>query len=365
MNSTRTIKILLPSEEHGRHSEGDFIRLKDNRILFAYSRYTTGGGKDSSPCAIAVMYSEDEGETWSDAVDIVHPDQYGCANVMSVSLLRFQNGDLGLEFGITGNGWTPRHVILRSSDEGQTFYEENDIFAEGYDGRFGLNNSRIVRLASGRLIVPYSIHPGAKKEAREGYPRPRISKFTFGHVVYSDDDGRTWKSSNDIICPPFTDTSKGLQEGGIIEIAPGILRSYWRSDVGHQYMSMSFDNGEHWTAPQRSRFTGPWSAMHMVRNPFNEKIYAIWNPIPLYNGRKFDNYNWGRSPYVLAEVSPDGNIPNDKLQVIENDPSHGYCYPAVLFTKENEMLMAYCCGGELTNRNCLAALKIAKVTIEQ
>ncbi len=358
MSDVREILTLYPTKEHGRHSEGDFIRLKDGGIMFVYSRYEGESSKDAADCAIAAMFSYDDGETWTEPRTIVHPSKYGVNNVMSVSLIRMLNGDIGLFFGRPAGKMKGIRMFLKSNDEGKTFYSEEECGTPLFHGRFGLNNDRIERLASGRLILPLSIHPGTPSDS----PNTRVSRFTHGHLIYSDDDGISWKSSSDRVFPPFTDTTKGIQEGGVIEIQPGILKSYWRTDVGHQYISMSFDNGDHWTAPHRSRFTAPWSPMKIDRNPFNNKLYAIWNPIPLYNGREFHNYNWGRSPFVWAELSDDITT-FGTLHTIEDDPARGYCYPAILFTKEDEMLRAYCCGGEDTGRNCLSALRMSKVKL--
>ena len=46
--------------------------------------------------------------------------------------------------------------------------------------------------------------------------------------------------------------------------------------------------------------------------------------------------------------------------VIESDPRHGYCYPAVFFTRDGHMLAAYCAGG-VADRSCLAPLKMIKL----
>ena len=91
-------KIVLslgPDGEFSRHSEGDFIRLNDGRILFIYSRFTQSY-HDDAPSDLVALTSEDEGETWSEPRIIIAASQFGVDNVMSVSLLRMQNGDIGL-----------------------------------------------------------------------------------------------------------------------------------------------------------------------------------------------------------------------------------------------------------------------------
>ena len=42
------IRLLPPGPGNARNSEGDFIQLKDGRILFVYTHFT-GGGSDHAP----------------------------------------------------------------------------------------------------------------------------------------------------------------------------------------------------------------------------------------------------------------------------------------------------------------------------
>ena len=58
----RLVYELPSSPESGRNSEGSFLRAPDGAILFAYSHYSTASSYDHSPCDIAMIRSEDEGE---------------------------------------------------------------------------------------------------------------------------------------------------------------------------------------------------------------------------------------------------------------------------------------------------------------
>jgi len=362
-DNIRIITAITPNEKYPRHSEGDFIRLRDGSIMLIYSRYFGGSYSDLADAGLAVCYSHDNGESWTEPTELLHPSQFGVTNIMSVSLMRMLNGDIGLFFGLAEPGFerfNNRHILLRSSDEGKSFRHCSFCDPTEYSGYFGLNNSRVERLASGRLITAQHIHPGAKKE-QTGNVRSRVSFRSFGVVTYSDDDGYTWKTSPDIICPSFTSTRRGLQEGGIIEIAPNILKSYFRTDKMYQYEALSFDGGEHWTAAQPSCFTAPWSPLKITRNPFTGKLYAIWNPIPLYNTRPFRHIDWGRTPYVYAELNDDASAFGE-IKTIEAEPDHGYCYPAVMFTAEDEMLIAYCSGGPEDGIG-LAKLTVTKIKL--
>src|SRR5450759_1304749 len=50
---------LLPVSNNPRNSEGDFITLKDGRILFIYTHYTGTSGDDHANAYLAGRYSQD------------------------------------------------------------------------------------------------------------------------------------------------------------------------------------------------------------------------------------------------------------------------------------------------------------------
>lgn len=75
------------SIDNGRNSEGAFVTLRDGRIIFAYTKYTTADRHDHAPSVIAARVSLDDGLTWTDQ-DRVLVDHADALNVMSVSLLR-------------------------------------------------------------------------------------------------------------------------------------------------------------------------------------------------------------------------------------------------------------------------------------
>lgn len=351
----RIVLDLRPDETYTRHSEGSFIRLTDGRIMYAYSRFTESVN-DDAPSHIAVCYSSDEGETWTSPQLLFDPKDFNSHNIMSVSLMRMQNGDIGIIFGSRSTPSVGYHHLIRSNDEGKTWYSFEKCSLSDREGYYVLNNDRVIRTTSGRLIMPVAFHRG-------GYDTKNPDRLYFdqrGVVSFriSDDDGRSWHESADTIGIPFTNTKSGLQEPGVIEMKNGVLWAYFRTDKMYQYESFSFDNGEHWTAAQQSRFTSPNSPMHIIRRP-DGALVSIWNPIPNYNGRNIIRGFAGRTPIVYA-VSNDDGINWSDPSVIEDDPNAGYCYPAAFFTNDSSMLISYC-SGKLEDKDCLAASSIMKI----
>ena len=85
---------LEPTSKNPRNSEGDFIKLKDGRILFVYTHFTEGSG-DHASAYLAGRFSDDSGKTWRNEDVMILPNEGGM-NIMSVSLLRFTNGKIAL-----------------------------------------------------------------------------------------------------------------------------------------------------------------------------------------------------------------------------------------------------------------------------
>ena len=83
-----------------------------------------------------------------------------------------------------------------------------------------------------------------------------------------------------------------------------------------------------------------------MKRGWDENIYAIWNPIPVYNGREVDKefFTGGRTPLVIAVSKDNGQTFTDPV-AFEEEPDRGYCYCALHFTKE-ALLPAYCAGGK-------------------
>jgi sialidase-1 len=346
-----------PVKGNPRNSEGAFIDLKDGRIMFVYSHYIGDSYSDDASAALARCYSSDGGVTWSERQVIIRPDDHGAKNVMSVSMLRMQNGDIGL-FYLIRYGWHDMRLHLRrSSDEGETWSEPVCcIEAPGY---FVTNNDRVIRLSSGRLIVAAARH----SLIRDPYAEER--QWDGRGVVYfyySDDDGYVWKESRNFSALNSYHTSSGLQEPGVVELSNGTIWAWARTDLGRQYEMFSRDGGETWTPPEPSVFTAPCSPLSVKRIPQNGYLLAVWNPIPNYQTRPLSKAGWGRTPLVAA-ISKDEGASWSNFITIDDDKDAGDCYTAIHFV-DDAVLLAYCAGGP-EDGICLAKLRVKRFFISE
>ncbi len=153
---------LEPGPDNPRNSEGDFIDLKDGRILFVYTRYTGDAGGDHAPAFLAGRYSGDGGKTWTTADKTILENEGGM-NVMSVSLLRLKNGAIAL-FYLRKNSEEDCIPMMRiSTDETATWSAPVPCITDK-QGYFVLNNNRVIQLKNGRLLLAVALHkvPGEK-----------------------------------------------------------------------------------------------------------------------------------------------------------------------------------------------------------
>ncbi len=371
VKSSEIICELRMGEDNPRNSEGSFLRLNDGNILFAYSRFHGGSENDGAPCDIAYLVLESDGSLPCSQKPkiLVSADEYeNSSNIMSVSLLRMENGDIGLFYLVKKNATekskiapepiVSEYMLRRLKDEsGFPKVSEVLVSSESSKSYKVINNDRVLRTSKGRLTVPYAKH--AAYYTSKGAEFDEKGKVK---LLYSDDDGFTWHENEnelELLSAPYTKT--GLQEPGIAELPDGRLYLYARTDMMYQYESFSDDGGHTWTPTAPSRFTSPRSPMKIAQNPYNNLYYSVWNPIPNYNGRMECEPHWGRTPIVIAESS-DG-IHFSPYYIIEDDPSRGFCYPGVFFLDEKTLLLSYC-SGHPSEPICLCSTTIRKVTLE-
>ncbi len=346
---------LPPVKGNPRNSEGAFIELMDGTIMFVYSHYIGESYADDAPAAIAKCYSYDRGRTWSQREIIFMPEEHDAKNLMSVSLLRMNNGDIGL-FYLIRYGWHDMRLHLRrSADEGKTWGEP--VCCINSPGYYVTNNDRVIRLSSGRIIVPTARHNNEKNKAERHFDPRGIAYF-----YYSDDDGNTWNQSKNFCAISTANTTSGLQEPGVIELKNGTLWAWARTDLGRQYEMFSKDMGETWTSPEPSCFTSPCSPLSIKRIPQNGYLLAIWNPIPNYQTRVLSKAGWGRTPLIGA-VSKDEGTTWENFFIIEDDEESGYCYTAIYFV-DDAVLLGYCAGGP-EDGCCLSKLKVKRILLSE
>ncbi|SHF41145.1 BNR repeat-like domain-containing protein [Arenibacter palladensis] len=322
-----TVLSLRPSADNPRNSEGDFIRLKNGNLLFVYTHYTQGSGSDHDPAHLASRYSEDNGNTWSAQYEVVLPNEGGM-NVMSVSLLRLQNGAIAL-FYLRKNSTVDCIPMMRiSTDEAKSWSSPIPCITDK-EGYFVLNNDRVIQLEDGRLMFAVAEHPTTEK----GFSA-RGNLFSY----YSDDNGETWTSSE--MVPNNTEII--TQEPGLIELNDGRIMMYIRASGGVQQLSFSEDRGASWSHIEPSAIYSPLSPATIEKVPGTKNWVMVWNN----NDGSDTTIKGKRTPLTIA-ISKDEGKTWVNIKNIATDPEGWYCYTALYFTDPRNLILGHCAGNRV------------------
>ncbi|MHB1022228.1 MAG: sialidase family protein [Acidobacteriaceae bacterium] len=342
LRKTRVLAMLPPGPDNPRNSEGSFVKLKDGRLLFAYSRFSGSTGNDDAPASIVGRYSSDYGKTWNKTdTPIVSSD--GSMNVMSASLLRLHDGRIAL-FYVQKKSTVDAHVYVRfSTDETHTW--SAPVLCIHDPGYYVLNNDRVIQTHTGRIIIPVALN------SADGKFSPRGTDMAY----LSDDGGATWRRSKDIlICP--TPSPNGLQEPGVVELKDGRIMMFMRTSMRSQYLSYSSDGGEHWTTAVPSTIKSPLSPASIKRIPSTGDLLLVWNDHSRVDPsfRATDHQFGKRTPLTVAISKDDGKTWTHARNIL-TDPNGCYCYTAIAFVHHRVLL-----GFSTTEKNlpCLSELEL-------
>ena len=340
---SQAVLRIAAQEGNPRNSEGAFVELRDGTILFAYSRYKGTSAHDHGNADIAMIRSKDFGKTWSDPEILVKSISGFGNNLMSISMLRLQNGRICLMYlrkTQLQDRIDCRPELKYSDDEGKNWSEARPII--GPTGYFVVNNDRLIQLKSGRLLVPVALH---RWRARPGEKNCWVEQRAIGLVFYSDDNGENWHEAPDWILPAVSNSSAGFQEPGVVELEDGRVMLWARTDLGCQYKAFSYDGGLNWSdlipAPE---FPSPLAPLSIKRDPVAGQLVAVWNDTTPKYGVVPHPHSWGRTPYVMA-FSKDSGKTWERHIAFEKEPDSGFCYCAIHFNSDGSFLLGYCSGG--------------------
>jgi len=231
-----------------------------------------------------------------------------------------------------------------------------------------MNNDRVIRLGTGRIVVPVAFHR-LNREPQNPLDFSAIDHRGIAVYYLSDDDGQTWRQSADWYGLPLSSGS-GLQEPGVVELKDGRVWSWCRTDQGQQWSLWSSDGGDHWTPPVPTRIMSPCSPASVKRIPSTGDLLMVWNdhersrnnkdlphPLPPLDPQPASA---GRTPLVAA-ISQDEGRTWSRRRCLETSPAHGFCYTAIHFV-EDHVLLAYCAGGQDVG-NVLRRLRMRQVPL--
>ncbi len=326
--------LAVSTPENKRNSEGDVLLLKDGRLLAAWSDFY-GGSDDAAPARISAVVSQDGGRTWSKRYTLL--ENTGKQNVMSVSFLRSRAGEV-LFFYLVKNSRTELYPeVRRSRNEGKTWSDAVRVVAD--PGYYVMNNARVVRLKSGRIVCPTSFVEtlGSRGES-------------FRTVMYvSDDDGRTWRRGKQTVSCP----KRGAMEPGLLEMKDGRLLQIIRTQVGRIWHSYSTDGGDTWTEANPWTVAAPEAPSTLARLPGKGELLLIYNPVVDLKA----GHSGPRTPLVAATSADEGRTWS-RPTTLESDPSATYAYTSATIHRSRVLLTYY------VERGGLLSLRFKSIPIE-
>ena len=255
----------VPSPD-GRRG-GSTVLLRDGSILLAYGKPNDLRAGPLGTVKIYGVISKDGGRSWGKERLIEHNPE---AQTGRPSFLRANDGAIWLfYYGFVhyGRGDDDPAVkarsdlwSIRSTNEGKTWGSRRRIWS-GYTGA----TNGAIQTRSGRLVVPFSF-----MEAR---PMRFLST-----VVYSDDNGRSWKQSNslDFHGKGGTGDHSGALEPVVVERKDGSLWMLIRTTRGEFWESISRDEGSTWSEARATDIVSTSAPAYLTRLA-SGRLAIAWN----------------------------------------------------------------------------------------
>lgn len=305
-------QIIAPATpEHPRNGEADIIQLKNGDLLLAYGRWNKGGG-DFDSAEIWAKTSHNSGKTWAD--DRVLVPNEGKLTTFSVSLLRTKPGEILMCY-ITKDDLEDCQIFFRRSlDEGRTWSSRTHFqMPQNYSGYAAITNARMIRLKNGRILAA----------GWDGWARDRV---IVSFVLYSDDDGRTWKKSTDADIRDIDSANlNGAQEPAVVELKDGRIMMLIRCDLGCIARSYSSDHGETWSKPELIKeLISPLAPSSIIRLPQTGDILLVWN------------YSRTRRTPLCTAISKDDGKTWEHIRTLEE--GRGFAYTSIISVKDKVLL---------------------------
>lgn len=352
MKKLSKVRDIIIYKDENYNSFPNAVKLKDGTIMVSFRQAPDWQAKyndvtHGDPSSIGVFVkSGDNAKTWSEKPGLIYRHffygvQDPCLNylkdgtVLSTFFMwKFHEREKPLE-----NSEKPHFVIdyyssemmdahtTRSFDSGKTWDEPVCIDYEGKEGKKASVRGNIVELGDGSIILGLPMY-GLDKNDR------------FIRIIKSFDNGKTWNKIYDL--GKSSDCFMG--EPNLFKTASGKLVCFIRThmvdggrnvyddgndDMSPMHVSYSYDNGNTWTVPEKTKYTSP--------SPFQA--------IQLSSGNVLLSYGHRYSPYGIKVVLLDGELENihtaEEILIRDDGVNHDLGYTSSVQLDNGDILVTY------------------------
>ena len=212
-------------------------------------------GENASTDKPMYLYSRDNGKSWQTQFlpkDLPYADQKSPVSGEYIRIFTSRSAVYALrtEGGLEGG----RHIVK-------------------IDNKLGIMNKPPIFIRGGKRVIS-----AAHRTDRSG-----------AYVYYSDDDGRTWKISQQVNAPKHEKHgfhqgirwNHGAVEPTVVELKDGRLWMIMRTAQDKHYQSFSTDGGETWCEPTPSPFYGTITMPTLYRMEDGRLLFFWCNTTPL------------------------------------------------------------------------------------
>lgn len=288
------------------------LPLPDGTVLCAWF-----GGSREGEADVAIWVSRRENGRWTDPAALAHLEEPHWNPVLQ--LMKDGTVRLYYKVGTVIAHW--RTMVVCSSDGGKTWTLPRELVAGDDAGGRGPVRSKVIRLASGRLLAPCSTELGP---------------WT-AYADRSDDEGETWKRSNpiriegldsgsdrtvehsDVAVSEQSFYGRGVIQPTLWESEPGHVHMLLRSTQGYIYRSDSRDGGVSWCPAYPTKLPNNNSGIDLDRLPDGTLVLAC-NPVA---------DNWGARTPMRLLWSRDNGAGWQPLADLDGGQGE-FAYPAVV-----------------------------------
>jgi sialidase-1 len=312
-----TAMICPAGVERPRNTEADVVKLKDGSLLLGYSEFVGSDPSDFAHARVAGKISRDGGHTWSAPFVLAAND--GQMNTMSPSFLRLPSGRLAMTY-MRKNSLSDNQVLFRtSSDEGKTWGKP--VLVNPEIGYWGLNNARLTKLRSGRILAPMWFVNDWNK-----------SHHTKAQVAYSDDEGVHWRRGEVVDVPQGR---RGADEPAVVELRDASVLMIIRTDMDKIYRAVSTDAGVHWTPAEPTALDSPTAPASIARIPSTGDLLLLWN-----NRANGPIHTQDRFPLASA-ISRDDGKTWEQIRNLDDTSGFTFSYASITFVEGDRAIVTY------------------------